>query len=713
MNQAGQVDTARQKRQQNLMRLLRPRHIAFIGGSQAEGGIAACQRSGFEGNIWVVNPNRSEICGLKCFPSVEDLPEPPDAAMLALSPGLSIEATRSLAAIGTGGAVVMAAGFAERADEEGLALQQALKESAGELAIIGPNCMGVLNFFEGAAIWGADNHMEHPGDFGSAIVSQSGAFIFGITNVEQISTLGYGISTGNQALIEISDCIEALLHDERVRAIGIYLEGLEDGNALGRACWHALQKNIPVVALKGGDTPAGESVAHGHTGAMVVDRDLWQAFAKRYGIVEVSTPKAMIETLKYLSICGIPKGPNLSVVTYSGGLNGIIASRAPALGLSLPNPTPENMAKLRNKLPKIVSVNNPLDLNIPWKSKTGMAMSDGSAIADGMLDMIEGVADMLTFFIDVPRPDDKGFDQEWLPSIECLSDVSRTTGIPCAVAGILPEGLDVGLRKRLLEGGVAPLLGFSDAMEALSVAAKLATVHLQKSGQPEPEALLEVGNDASSTTILDEHQGKVMLAKYGLASPNGRVTTAEDAPAAAGDIGYPVALKVLSNQIAHKAQIGGVCLNLKTEEAVAEAVKDIKNAVASSRHGIDAESFLVEAMIQNPVREFIIGIKRHPALGLALVLGLGGIQVEKRHQFSTLLLPFDDQDLKMALSNLGQCSGTLGREKLRQAVIAAANFATEHADHISELDINPIILTASGNVIAADAFIITRNKIVD
>ncbi len=713
MNQIDSARRSRHSRQQNLLRLLRPRHIAFIGGSQVEGGLSACQRAGFKGEIWVVNPNRDEIGGLKCYSAIEELPEAPDAAMLALSPALCVEAARCLAAIGGGGAVVMAGGFAELADDEGRALQQALKDAAGDLALLGPNCMGVLNFFDGAAIWGADSHMECPGEYGSALISQSGAFVFGAANVEQVSNLGYGISTGNQAIIEIADCIEAVLQDDRVRAIGIYLEGLDDGNALGRACWHAMQKNVPVVAIKGGDTPAGESVAFGHTGAMVVERDLWDAFAQRYGIVEVSTPKAMIETLKYLSICGVPKGPKLSVVTYSGGLNGLIASRAPAMGLQLPQPTHENIARLRDTLPKTVPITNPLDLNLAWKSKTEITMEDGPAIAHCMSLLTEDVAHMLTFFIDVPRPDEKGFDRDWLPSIECLSSVRESTGVACAVAGILPEGLDVDLRRRLLATGVAPLLGFADAMEALSVAARLAAVYQQKSAQTQPEDLLEISQGLNSTVILDEQQGKTLLAKYGVSRPNGCVTTAESAPTAARDIGFPVALKVLSNQIAHKAQVGGVCLDLQSEEDVSEAVQNIRHSLASSGIGELADKFLVEAMIENPVREFIIGIKRHPALGLALVFGQGGVHVEQDHQFATLLLPLNDQELDAVLIRFGLAEGVLGRDSLLQVMISTAAFATEHADTISELDINPVILNADGDAIAADAFIIVQNKAGD
>lgn len=288
---------------ENLNRLLRPRHIAYLGGRQVEGPIAASQKAGYKGEIWVVNPVRDEIAGLRCYASVDDLPEAPDAALVALSPERSLEAVASLHRIGAGGASCIAAGFAELG-AEGKKLQQQLQQAAGDIAVVGPNCMGVLNLFDGAAVWASGGHIEAAGDRGAAIISQSGAFLYGITNVEQGFPLGYAISTGNQAVVDIADSIESVLDDERVRAIGIYLEGLDDGKSLGRACWQALDKGIPVVAMKGGDTEAAEIVAISHTSAMVVERDLWVAFCERFGIVEVSSPKAMVETLKLLTIGG-------------------------------------------------------------------------------------------------------------------------------------------------------------------------------------------------------------------------------------------------------------------------------------------------------------------------------------------------------------------------------------------------------------------------
>ena len=695
---------ARDRRLHNLGRLFRPSSIAVVGGSQAEGAIRANRRAGFPGPIWAVNPNRAMLEGERCFARIEDLPYAPDAVLLALSPERSVEAVEGLSAIGAGGAVCMAGGFAELG-AGGRVLQNRLRQAAGDMAVLGPNCMGVLNLFDGVAVWGSDNRMEATGERGAALISQSGAFAFGITNIERGFPLGYSISTGNQAVIDAGDCIDAVLEDDRVSAIGLYLEGLEGGNRLGGACWRALQKGVPVVALKGGQTPAGEAIAISHTGAMVVETDLWQAFARRFGIAEVSTPKALVEALKFLTVSGIPRGNRLSAVTFSGGLNGLIAAAAPARGLTLPQPSDEGRAALCAVMPDTVPIANPLDLNVPFSSASGISAENGESLAQGIANLARGVSDMITFFLDVPHRDDLALDAIWLPGLKHMGAVSRELDVPCAVAGILPEGLDLQLRQELINAGVTPLLGFADAMEALSVGAWLGQAQLRAAGRTAPR-LLDAHPEGAGTQMLDEAASKALLRDYGLSVPESRSTTAEDAGPQAEEIGFPVALKVLSDTIAHKAKIGGVQLGLNSREAVDQGITDIRQALKGAPGAPSTEKFLVEQMVGAPAAEYIVGIKRHAALGLALMVGRGGIEVEAYRQYRALLLPLIEEDLAEELSGIGLVPGALGYDALCAAIRAIATFAQAYQDRLQTLDVNPIIVTRQGSAIAADALII-------
>ena len=690
----------------NLGRLLRPRHIAYVGGGQVEGAIVACRNAGFSGKIRVVNPVRDQVAGLSTFARIEDLPEPPDAALIALSPERCCETVAELAATGAGGAVIMAAGFAELG-ETGSNLQQQLCDAAGDLAVVGPNCMGVLNLFEGAAIWGAGGRIEAPGDCGAAIISQSGAFLYGITNVEQGFPLGYAISTGNQAVVDMADCIESVLADDRVRAIGLYLEGIDDGAALGHACRRALEKGIPVVAMKGGDTAEAEKVAKSHTSAMVVARDLWLAFAERYGIAEVSTPKALVEALKLLTVGGIPRGSRLSVSTHSGGLNSLIVAQAPGHNLVLNQPKPANAERMRAQLPDVVPVANPLDLNLPWSSKTGMSLQNGEQIAECLTDLAEDVADIAVMFLDVPPPDDIGSDKDWYPSMEAMAAVGKSLGIPVAVAGILPEGLDPALRRHLLDLGIAPMLGFSDALEALSVAARLGEIHRHKTGSADPGELLtehEPDKINTASILLDEAESKTALSAYGLVTPTFAVADRDQVAATAKAIGFPVALKLISNEISHKAKMGGVRLGLDTADAVEAAAQAINDATIAY-HGKPVERFLVEAMIDAPRDEFIIGIKRQAALGLALMIGRGGVDVENLKQHATVLLPQVDQDLEHALQRIGLVADSPGHQTMLDAARSIAAYAVANRARLRSLDVNPVIVCQNGAAIAADALI--------
>ncbi len=695
--------STRQYRQDNLKRLLRPRHIAYIGGSQVEGSIQASRNAGYRGDIWLVNPVRDRIADLPTYANIEALPQSPDAALIALSPERSIEAVAELASVGAGGAVCMAAGFAEL-DATGLKLQQQLREAAGNLAVVGPNCMGVLNLFEGAAIWGSGSHLETQGPQGAAIISQSGAFLYGITNVEQGFPLGYAISTGNQAVIDMADCIEAVLADDRVRAIGLYLEGLDDGAALGQACWHAFEKGIPVVAMKGGDTAEAVKVAKSHTSAMVVERDLWLAFTERYGIVEVSTPKSMVETLKLLTVGGIPHGNRLAAITHSGGLNSLIVAQAPTHGLKLNQPEPANAERMRVQLPAIVPVTNPLDLNLPWSSKTGISLQNGEQIGACLTDLADGVADIATMFLDVPRPDDMGSDRDWYPSMEAMAKVGKTLRIPVAVAGILPEGLDPALRKHLIGLGIAPLLGFSDALEALSVATHLGQIHQRKSDEPAELLTDYESNESVSSIMLDEAESKAALAACGLITSKFTIASRDLVASAATAIGFPVALKLISNEISHKAKMGGVHLGLESVEMVEAAAQAI-NEAALAYHGKPVERFLVEAMIDSPGDEYIIGIKRQPALGLALMIGCGGVEVEKLDRHATVLLPLVEHDLENALRSIDLLDDKPGYTAMFEAIRAVAAYAIHNRARLRSLDVNPVIVCASGDAIAADALI--------
>ena len=357
-------DAQRQRRRQNLNRLLRPKQVAFIGGKAVEDSITVLLRAGYTGEIWPVNPKYDMLAGYPCYKSVADLPSPPDAALLAVSRQLTVKVIGQLADCGAGGAVSVTGEFAE-SDELGIQLQLDLNEAAGDLALVGPNCLGILNLFDHVAVWGGDNRFEPAPEQGVALISQSGYVAYSITNVEEAFPLGYAISMGNQAVLDVSDFIEVLLDDERVTAIGIYLEELVDVAALSMAALRAFERGVPIVVLKAGGTQKSAKLTVSHSGTLAVANDLWRALFERLGMVEVKSPKALVEAMKILGILERPCGPRLVAAANSGGYSALIAEQGEQLGLEFPVPTALQRAALRERLPDLVSLSNPLDYNLP------------------------------------------------------------------------------------------------------------------------------------------------------------------------------------------------------------------------------------------------------------------------------------------------------------------------------------------------------------
>ncbi|MEM7214411.1 MAG: acetate--CoA ligase family protein [Pseudomonadota bacterium] len=693
----------------DLKRLLNPNSVVYVGGSQIAGPIRAARRAGYEGDMFVLNPIKDEIEGIACAKSLSDLPVIPDAAVIGLSPERAIVAIAELSAAGCGGAVVMVSGFSELNTDEGRERQQRLIDAAGDMPLLGPNCMGLMNQFSGAFIWGDDNHCERQGGPASAIISQSGALLIGMTGVEKAFPLGYGISIGNQAVTTTADLIGAILEDDRIKAIGLYLEGMNEGEPLGRACLKALKQGVPVIALKGGDKEAGAAVAQSHTASMVVERDLWDAFKTRFGIEEVSSPKALVETLKLLTVAGLPKGNRLSIVSYSGGLNGLAATRCGPLGITLPLPTAANHQWLDETLPETVAIANPMDLNIPYSASDGsISMRDTTGVADAIARFAEDVSDQITFFIDVPRPGAGELDKVWCDSLEALIEVRKKLGIPVSVAGILPEGLPDDFRFHMHENGVAALLGYSETMEAIAVGINLSKAREKLLAAKEPAQLLD-GADVVNTSMQDEATSKKTLESFGLATPGYEAAPVHQVAEAAERLGLPVALKVLSNTIAHKAKLGGVALGLKSVEDVTAAAAKMIESVGSAEGGHEVTHVLVEKMVSGANAEIIIGIKRHPALGLALMVGRGGSQAEAMARFETVLLPLADGDIDRVFESLS-IHYHPAVEALRTNCEAVAAYAIANAEKLVTLDVNPVMLTEDGKAIATDALIVSGDN---
>ena len=696
-------------RRANLKRLLKPRHAAFIGGNSAAMAAKQCADFGFAGKIWGVNPKRSELGGAPCFPSIETLPEPPDAVFLAMPVDAAVETVSSLSRAGAGGAVCYTAGFRETG-VTGAAIERELIAACGDFALVGPNCLGILNYVNRTLLW-PFGHGAGPVDRGVAIISQSGLFCTNATMSRRSVPFAYLVSCGNQAVIGIEDLIDTLIDDPKVTAIGIYCEALRDVPAFSEAAARAVELNKPIVILKAGSSETGARITTTHTGSLSGTDELYDALFDRLGVIRVTSPTELLETVKLIDTAGAPTGNRIAAVTCSGGDATVLGDLGEAQGLAFPQPSATAGIALRKVLPPIATVSNPLDYTPPLWGKfkeleemfTAL-MSDGCDAAVFMQDFVvthDG------------RDPDTLYDNE-LSLIDSKAFIAATqkAGVPAAVISAYAENLPETPRRVLIEGGVAPLQGVDSAVVALAGAIRFG--RLRKRQQDAATARLlrlppvaEV--DVASAALLDEVAGKKILADAGVEIPAGQLTSAANAPSVATTIGFPVAVKLVHADLPHKTEAGAVRLGLDSAIDVATAVDEICRSVAKFRPGLVADRFLVERMVPKPIVELLVGIRHDPLFGPVMLVGAGGTMVEIWRDTATLLLPTDPASIRDALLSLRiapifkgfRGAPAVELDRIVEAIDRLAAFGYAQRGRLVELDVNPLMVLPD-RAVAAD-----------
>lgn len=677
-----------------LQRLLKPRHIAFIGGTEAAEALQQCQKIGFQGDLWPVNPNRSELAEISCFAKVEDLPEPPDAAFIAVPPDVTIQTVARLANQGVGGVVCYAAGFAE-AGETGKQRQQQLIQAAGAMALLGPNCYGLLNYLDSATLW-PDVHGGSAVASGVAILTQSGNMGINMTLQQRSLPLAYMISLGNSAVLQVPELIENLILDRRITAIGLHIESLHDIPAFAKAAQAALKQRIPIVALKAGRSVVGARATLSHTSSLAGSEQLYQALFKRYGVAQVQTLPELLETLKFLHVHGTLTSSNIASLSSSGGEASLIADLAESLGIEFAPLDKEQKKTLTTVLSDRVIVDNPLDYHtyiwgdLTQQNACFQALMQGRQAANLLL-------------MDYPKA---GADQAWLITEQAFTQARDATESCALVVSSLPENLPQTARERLLAQNIAPMQGFSECLVAIRAAALIG----QTQQQPNIPALAQrFKKEPGAATVLNEWQAKQALAEYGLPLATGQLCTAADAVEIANMLGFPVVMKAVAAELAHKTEAGAVLLNLQNADQVHAAAERLQAL---------STTLLVECMIKDAIAELIVGITCDPHFGKVLVLGSGGIQAELLQDVQQILLPCRQEEIAKALHSLKLAPllhGYRGRPKADlaaaiNAIDAVIRYAEAHADQLLELDVNPLLLRPQGQGCAAvDVLIRLRN----
>ena len=690
-------------RQANLRRLLAPRHIAFIGGRDADFSARQCAAL-FDGPVWGVNPKRDTLGGQPCYASVDDLPEAPDAVFLATPRAAAAATVAQLSARGAGGVACFTAGFGELGGE-GLRAEAELIAAAGDMALVGPNCYGLINFTSGALLWpfGAGSKRCARG---VALVMQSGMLPANMTMNDRSVPISYVVSAGNQAQLAIEDYLDLLVDDDAVTAIGIYLEGVRDIEAFASAALRALRAHKPVVVQKAGSSALGSSISLSHTGSLAGADQAFGAFFEQLGILRVNSPIEMIETLKFLSVSGAPRGRRLAAFTCSGGDAAMVADYCERVGLELPQPSEEAVERLTGLLPDIATAANPLDYTTPlWGNREVMPQVFQALIEDGY--------DAAVVIQDFPPPHIHADNSPYRNDAASFIEACNAVGIPGAVCSDLSENIDAESRELIIAGGVTPLQGLDAGLDALANACRYgqARARILASGDAGYRRITVADRERESR-VLDEATGKALLTQHGVAVPAGQVVTVDAVAGIARQLDYPVVLKALSAELPHKSEAGAVRVGLRDENELVSALDAMRDDMADAAPQVRLERVLIEGMVEGALAELMIGVNTDPQFGQILVIASGGVLVELLQDAVTLLLPAQDEQILCALQRL-RCypllQGYRGKpatdlSQLVAAVRAIADLAAARADRLLEMDVNPLLVTPAG-CIAADVML--------
>ena len=673
----------------NLTRLLKPQHIAFVGGTDAEIAIGEARRIGYTGNLWPVNRQREQMAGLTCFASVDDLPQAPDAVFLAIPSAAAIEAVEKLRDLGAGGVVCYCAGFSE-SGEQGAVAEKALIQAAGNMALIGPNCYGLINYLDRVALWPFAHGGESPGS-GCAIVTQSGMLSSDLTMSQRSVPLTHMISIGNQAVLSIEDLIDMLSGDERVNAIGLHIEGLKNIGQFSRAAIKAAQSGKPIVALKTGSSSIGQALTTSHTGSLSGEDSLYDALFERCGVIRVNSPAQLLETLKFVCVAGIPNGDRLVGFTCSGGGATMLADNAEPRGLDFPQYSAATAESLRVLLPSIATVSNPLDYTTPiWGQPEKTKPVFAQALADA--------PDATLLVQDYPAA---GLDESrhfYLADAQAFAEVACRANVPAAVCSTLPENLDQRTRVELIAAGIAPMQGIVECMEAVAGACRWRAKSNQLNVQKPDD--LWVASPADTLLALDEHKAKKWLHDAGFDIPPGLDCQGGDLAKSAAQLGFPVALKMLHRKILHKTELGAVHLNLTSAEQVEQAAADMTRNVRALQPEALSNRFLLEAMQPEPLAELMCSVRGDPQFGYVLTLGSGGAFVELVADVASLLLPASKSEMLALVKKLKVCrvlegyrgSPSADLDQIVSFLDSIAGWVYDNRDTVIEIELNPVFV---------------------
>lgn len=690
--------------------LFRPRSVAILGASDDPTRISGrplryLLEGGFKGAIHPVNLNRATVQGLKAYSSLADVPDTPDVALLAVPASQTEQAVRECVEKGVRGAVIFSAGYAE-SGADGIEMQARITgiARAGGLRLLGPNCLGVFNpqiGFYGTFTQSLDKEMPFPGPLG--IVSQSGAYGSHIAYLARKRGIGinYWITTGNEADVDVAESLEWMAVQPDVKVIMAYVEGVRDGARFRRALGLARENGKPIVMMKVGRSEIGARAASSHTASLAGSDAIYDALFRQYGVHRATTTEEQID-VAYACARGIfPKGNKLGVVTLSGGAGVLISDSAERNGLDVA-PMPEAAQKTLKELLPIATVVNPVDT-------TAQALNDMNLLARNIEVILEqgGYDALIGFFTTVPNTRTLSKPLREAIAAGCARFPDRLIALQMIA--------DPEVVREYERAGFLVFEDSDRAVAALAALSRFGASLSRPADTTRVEAAAPIGGEA-----LSERAAKELLGKAGIPFLDERLAAdAASAGAAADAIGYPVVLKIVSPDIEHKTEIGGVIVGVAGRAAVEAAYATLLARAAEHRPDARIEGVLVAPMAKQGV-EVIVGVSRDPVFGPAVMFGLGGVHVEVLKDVSFRLAPFGREEATRMIDEIrgrAMLSGVRGAppsdvDAVADLLVRISRFAAAHAADIETIDLNPVIVRPAGEgVVALDALVVPRRDL--
>lgn len=690
--------------------LFNPSSVAIIGASPDEkkiGGrpLSYLQRYGFKGEIYPINPKYESINQLKAYATIQEVPNAVDVAIIAVPQRAVIEQLTNCGKQGVKAAIIFSAGFGELG-EEGQQLQQKLKEIAltYNMRLLGPNCLGMFNVQQG--FYGTFSTIieeEKPYESSIGFVSQSGAFGSHVFTLARQRNIGfsYFVATGNEADIDVADCIEYLALDDKTSVIACYIEGVQNGEKLLRAFELARQNNKPVIALKVGRTEVGMKAAMSHTGSIVGSDKVFDTVLKQHGVYRAQTIDEFLDVTYLASTLPVAQGNRTAVFTISGGVGILLADQLAEYGFQLPE-TPNDVKRKLEAILPIAGTQNPIDT-------TAQISYIPNLLEDFMDEVLgSGQYDSAIIFLGFAGLKHESIEQR-VVTLQKMKE--RYAHIPQIPVTITDER-----SNRIFHNANVPVI--SDPSRAVIALHALKEFALFNTKQLQTMHELPAVDIQKLPSSLTEYQSKNFLQQFDLPVTAERLVTSEEAlRKELEQFTWPIVMKGMSPQILHKTEKGLVALNVSSLSE-AQTIYNQFKAIIEQQSGAEFEGVLLQEMITGDYQELFVGAKKDPIFGQMVVVGLGGIYIEVLKDIAMRKAPISvDESLEMleelnAFKILEGYRGSAASDvvALSEMISKFSAILAQYPEDILEADLNPIMVFEKGNGIKIADALLTLNK---